>query len=117
MKTTSLELSRKLYEAGIKLDTEKYWEHLTEMVSASGVAECDHWRLWTGAYRTGFIPAPTTDELFELLPKGTRVTKTGASGFRSEVPIHKRLAKSHYATTVRESLGLLALSLREKKII
>ncbi len=61
MKTTSLELSKWLYEHGVVLETEKYWWE-------------DYHKNWsvhiksTNATTKDLIPAPSTDELLAVMP-------------------------------------------------
>jgi len=66
---TSLEVSKRMDELGIKTKSYFWWEHITEMATASGVSKVDYWRTTDGAYREGFIPAYLSDEIAEMLKK------------------------------------------------
>lgn len=64
----SLELAKKLKELGVKQESHFWWEHVTEMASASGAQKTDYWRIADLSYRDGFISAFTVAELGEMLP-------------------------------------------------
>lgn len=65
---TSLELSKKLKELGVKQESLFWWQHFDEMVGAGTVQKVDYWRVTDGAYRDGFISAFLSSELGEMLP-------------------------------------------------
>jgi hypothetical protein len=62
--TTSLELSKRLWDLGLKLDTEKWWFKTID--KGWGVYNRLGWALFEEAEK---YPAPSTDELLEVMPE------------------------------------------------
>ena len=107
MKTTSLELSKKLKEAGAKQDS--------ELVFHKGEEESDH-AFWvsdrvTYGNRPGEICYGTFDchELLEGLPDTTHVAKCGDRYEADAMDVFVPLKMSTDATTPAEALGKLKL--------
>ena len=69
MTTLNLELSKELWEKGVKLETEKWWcrdetEHPVGSINWRIMMGCkEHHAPWMT-----YIPVPSTDELLEILP-------------------------------------------------
>ena len=116
--TTSLELSRKLHEAGIRLETKKcYWyqfEGEWSLVTHSSFTKAD-------AVAGRVIPAYTTDELLAWMPiREMRLwclenPEGGKEYLVYPMGEHSDIAER--ASTPSEALGLLALELKKKGII
>lgn len=124
MQTTSLELSRKLHEAGLRLETELVWGHKVMNFGKkkgfegfeSILTKQQAIRIIKFSSDQITIPAPTESELWEVMPKGTTLEKAPyvITQYIARNPSVNPFEK---ADNPAEALGLLALSLREKGII
>ena len=111
---TNLELSKKLKKLGVKQESVFWWEHITEMATASGVQKANYWRITDGAFRRGFVPAFTPAELGEKLPDLAYSYKKSKDDFVCEYIKYKLV---EYAKTEANVRAKMLIYLIENKLL
>ena len=70
MKTINYELAKKLYDAGVKIESEKYY---SSYKWENDFIICD--KEQTCTYDYDYFPAPNCEEVIEFLPDGIEIFK------------------------------------------
>ena len=118
-KTTSFEISRKLWEKGLKVETEKVWHD----VATNGIFVLRRIKLRISEIEEQnktaqkVYPAPDTVELWEVLPEKIDISNLRIDKYETGIYVAYDKLNIFLTDSLPEALGLMALWLIENGYI